>query len=160
MHYLFLIAQIFPFFYQFFSFFPQIFSRFLNQNINNPIGSLPEIHILVYPCLFDYFLVDKELMCFIDTFLAGRCLNTVKEYYGLSLDIVRCLMTYMNCRRNETESCELLLHFSFRLEKLNLKLQKGIYSGFKLLEKDGRFKPNDMCLKIVYSSFEHGDLNW
>lgn len=78
----------------------------------------------------------------------------IKEYYGLNLEICKALMAYMKLRRNECESCELLIHFGFRFEKLNIRLQSGIYEKFKQLESIG-IKPNNFCMKILYSPFEN-----
>ena len=72
-------------------------------------------------------------------------------------------MAYMKLRRNECESCELLIPFGFRFEKLNIRLQNGVYEGFKRLENNdgnkGQQRLNgqasrSFCMKVVYCPFE------
>ncbi len=66
--------------------------------------------------------------------IAGRGLSTIKDFYGLNLELCQALMAYMKLRRNECESCEFLIHLGFRFEKLSLQLQTGVYEAFKRLE--------------------------
>lgn len=84
-------------------------------------------------------------------------MSMIREYHGLNLEICRALMAYMKLRRNECESCELLIHFGFRFEKLNIQLQTGIYEGFKCLEAIGVKPPSSFCIKILACSFDNSD---
>ncbi len=63
-------------------------------------------------------------------------------------------MDYMKLRRNECESCEMLIHVGFRFEKINIRLQSAIYQKFKDLEYIG-IKPSTFCHKILYNSIEN-----
>ncbi len=67
-------------------------------------------------------------------------------------------MAYMKQRRNESESCEFLIHFGFRFEKLNIQLQTGVYDAFKCLETialNATPQPStNICINVIYSPFE------
>ena len=82
-------------------------------------------------------------------------MSTIKDSYGLNLELCQALMAYMKLRRNECESCEFLIHLGFRFEKLSLQLQTGVYEAFKRLETlRGSGPPDSLCISVIYSPFE------
>jgi len=62
-------------------------------------------------------------------------------------------MRYMQVRRNESETSDILINLSFKMEHLNLILQKGIYENCQCLKFTTGVQFDQFYDTILFSQF-------